>query len=479
MEYIKMLVERNDQGFIATVNAVFEEIRKHLLSNRKYIAEELCNSFTYRFRLREDLMVVLTTKMIGRGEFLATYYAGEIKVSMNRLLWRKDAADVERLVVLTGNDNDTMDIVQAFKHEITHYLDEKRAQDANHMTKRVMANRRIEGVDARDKAYYNTPHELNSFYISQIERMLTQENTAAMSFTDFKDTFIDKYYLTNGERIWDKLTQRNQRRVVKRLHDMYAKTRPTSDIDTKTRYTPKGGAMRNISNYAVWEKLALGEWEEYARIIAAKYDELPLYDEAKLYHWEALNKSNYILWKRMLSRVEVIFASGDTAYKDNPSTIDVMGKTHPIIYWKGGQPYNTQQAMRLDYVHNKHLYISIDYSEHPVFSLVDNIVFRAVHDFIVHIQGDYPFGLKGELQSYNLHAKLAPDDAIPALFTEVVGQVCQVHVNGDFPTQKVALIDGVDYINIGVVDGYEVTQKKLRNINRYDQHTAQKSGGKS
>jgi hypothetical protein len=58
----------------------------------------------------------------------------------------------------------------------------------------------------------------------------------------------------------------------------------------------------------------------------------------------------------------------------------------------------------------------------PYFSKEDNWIFRAVHDYYTHIiTKTEDFDLRGELRAYNTHAKLVPPDALPALFTEVVG----------------------------------------------------------
>jgi hypothetical protein len=109
------------------------------------------------------------------------------------------------------------------------------------------------------------------------------------------------------------------------------------------------------------------------------------------------------------------------------------------------------------------LYISIDYSTHPYFSVVDNIVFRSVHDYLVHILGDYEFGLAGEIACYNLHAKLTTKEAVPALFVEVLMQACYAVVRGEFPKkQKVAVPTIFDFYNVGVVDGYYIDNKNLK-----------------
>jgi len=82
----------------------------------------------------------------------------------------------------------------------------------------------------------------------------------------------------------------------------------------------------------------------------------------------------------------------------------------------------------------------------------DNIVFRFVHDYLIHIKGGFPFG-KGELNAYNLHAKLLPKEAIPAIFTEVVGQAAVYMTYGNFPEQKIAVLHGFDFEKVGYYNG--------------------------
>jgi hypothetical protein len=142
------------------------------------------------------------------------------------------------------------------------------------------------------------------------------------------------------------------------------------------------------------------------------------------------------------------------------SKINIKGNDYEMMYIPK-QPYDSMSQMKEDVTKNGILKTSIDYSDHPVFSLEDNIVFRTVHDYIVHILGKKEFGRKGEIQSYNLHTKLVPREAVPALFTEVVGQASVAVVTGDFPVQKIAVLKGFDYYNIGYVEGYKVKDKEL------------------
>jgi len=47
------------------------------------------------------------------------------------------------------------------------------------------------------------------------------------------------------------------------------------------------------------------------------------------------------------------------------------------------------------------------------------------------------------------------------LFTEVVAQACFVVEYDYYGEQKIAILKGFDYKNVGVVDGYEIEKKVL------------------
>ncbi len=205
------------------------------------------------------------------------------------------------------------------------------------------------------------------------------------------------------------------------------------------------------------EKLMLKNWGDYTKLVAKAYEEAQDFDSTAVPHWKALNESNYTLFKKLLSKINVVFVTED---KSKVGTLNILGRAYKVEFFQG-DPYPTQADMKADLTKTGVLKISMDYSDHPVFSVIDNIVFRTVHDYIVHILGNKPFGAQGEIASYNLHAKLVPNNAIPAIFTEVVGQACFKVTHGDFPKQKIAILKGFDYINIGKVEDYDIKDKNL------------------
>lgn len=216
--------------------------------------------------------------------------------------------------------------------------------------------------------------------------------------------------------------------------------------------------LNNKKGKKLSEKMMLKDWSKYRKIVADAYKEAPSKDSTVVKHWTTLNISNQTLFKRLLAKTEIILVSEETS-KDG-ATMNLSGKQYEIQKIDG-EPYSSQAEMSQDWKQNKQVKISIDYSNHPIFSVEENVIFRCVHDFIVHILGNHPFGDKGEIASYNLHAKLAPPDALPALFTEIVGQACYVVEYGSFPEQKIAVLDGFDYREVGKVTGYDVQNKAL------------------
>jgi len=129
-------------------------------------------------------------------------------------------------------------------------------------------------------------------------------------------------------------------------------------------------------------------------------------------------------------------------------------------------PYESSEELKQDVKKNKRMKVSTMDAQHDVFDNITNAKFRAIHDYLSHVTAlksrGTEFTLYGELQAYNVHLKTAPPKAVPALFTEVVGQVCAYYANGNkFAEQKICLLDNFDYYKIGMVDGYNIVNKQL------------------
>ena len=197
--------------------------------------------------------------------------------------------------------------------------------------------------------------------------------------------------------------------------------------------------FENWRKFVLSEKLMLKSgpngWDKYCELVAAAYQSAPRFDPAAVASFEAMTPFVEKMFKRIESVVDGQFVEE--------------------------HPYESAEELRQDVQQNGVLRISTLDAEHDVFDPATNAKFRAIHDFMSHIQRNTNFDAKGEIASYNAHLQTMPPKSYPALFTEVVGQACTSIVTGAFPEQKIALLSGFDYVNIGVVEGYDIVNKEL------------------
>jgi len=182
-------------------------------------------------------------------------------------------------------------------------------------------------------------------------------------------------------------------------------------------------------------------WDKYAQLVGKAYMDAPEFDQRAVSSYKAMIPFIERMFKQIQSRVKVEF----------------------VNY----HPYENADELRKDVKETGVLRIAKADSDHPIFTNEQNVKFRAIHDYMSHIQAigsrGTEFSLRGEIAAYNVHLKTIPKTAIPALFTEVIGQVCAYYyLGGRFPDkQKIAILPGFDYINIGRVEGRDIKNKEL------------------
>ena len=207
---------------------------------------------------------------------------------------------------------------------------------------------------------------------------------------------------------------------------------------------PRDMTIGLIDEEQLNEKLMLkpgpNGWDLYSKLVAEAYLAAPSFEERAVPHFEAMIPFVNKMFKRIESKIDVHFVEE--------------------------HPYANVKELRDDVFNNQTMKVSTLDAEHDIFDPQTNAKFRAVHDFMSHIQAigsrGTDFSLKGEIQSYNTHLKTMPPASWPALFTEIVGQASTYfYQGGQFAEQKIALLDGFDYENIGVVDGYDIVDKEL------------------
>jgi hypothetical protein len=108
-------------------------------------------------------------------------------------------------------------------------------------------------------------------------------------------------------------------------------------------------------------------------------------------------------------------------------------------------PYHTAHQMFRD-LDDGRILVSRANSEHPVWTVQDNVNFRLCHDvlghYTAHNAGDFAdFSWEGELAAFAWQERsLFGDDVRRALLTEVVGQAAYALHFGNFGTQAVAFL---------------------------------------
>ena len=72
-----------------------------------------------------------------------------------------------------------------------------------------------------------------------------------------------------------------------------------------------------------------------------------------------------------------------------------------------------------------------------------NEMFRAVHDILGHYPNRSPYEtFEGELAAYQEHKKWYSPEALPALYSETIGQLCVYYATGDFiPVQENKILE--------------------------------------
>lgn len=220
----------------------------------------------------------------------------------------------------------------------------------------------------------------------------------------------------------------------------------------------------------------------YAITVAEAYDALPRLDPSAVPLWQAFAVQNEEVMLRKIG------ASGiKVEYMPNDPYEHLTDDPRMMVRY-----------MLWDMVVNHRLLIYTGHSDdHPVFTAQQNVIFRTVHDYFAHgklravfkkqidamglanqkptpdqlakilptiklDQGGnigHSFKLRGEINAYLTHSKIAKPSTIPVLFTEIVGQACYHNVVRDFPDQKVALLRGFNYRRVGLAESQQVQQR--------------------
>jgi hypothetical protein len=120
---------------------------------------------------------------------------------------------------------------------------------------------------------------------------------------------------------------------------------------------------------------------------------------------------------------DAIVAINERRFQEVIEDVDVIFTTE--------DPYADYTAMRVDIERGvMKVFAGGSHPEHMTPS--ENVVGRAVHDYLGHYAINRGFDLYGEVAKWKHVRHRYPDTAQRLLFTEVVGQLCAAHVVGGF-----------------------------------------------
>ena len=165
-------------------------------------------------------------------------------------------------------------------------------------------------------------------------------------------------------------------------------------------------------------QMKVGMWKtmftDQLEPIAKAYAEAPVYDQKAAANFKELADDS-------MRRMEILKQQLHIEVVDNP------------------EPYANAQEMAKDIHTKRHFYVSRANSEHPVWTVEQNVAFRTVHDVLGHAVSGGDFGWHGENLACAAHFPLLTPTAQAALFTECIAQTAYAGYYRSFGPQKVAL----------------------------------------
>ena len=87
------------------------------------------------------------------------------------------------------------------------------------------------------------------------------------------------------------------------------------------------------------EKMVLKDYSTYIQLVSDAYLKAPDFDASVVRHWNALNISNHGLFKRLLSKVNVVFVTNDNS---KIGSIKIDGRDFKIEHITPESEYKTQ-----------------------------------------------------------------------------------------------------------------------------------------
>lgn len=112
--------------------------------------------------------------------------------------------------------------------------------------------------------------------------------------------------------------------------------------------------------------------------------------------------------------------------------VDLFAQIQVPVQFQRADPYDDYQDMAETVGREQKLRVYNQHTDHPYFSHMEQLAFRAVHDWFGHLEADVDFSPGGEFRKWK-HMRQYFDsyEQDRVMFAEVVGQVGAVHYLDD------------------------------------------------
>jgi hypothetical protein len=157
---------------------------------------------------------------------------------------------------------------------------------------------------------------------------------------------------------------------------------------------------------------------EHAKAIANAYDQLPMFDPAALPSYEAMIRETLDQY-RAITKSGAKFTPVDATtypYHDNPrAAIKDLADNNHMAFFKTDEGFGTGHD-------TAHPLLRKSGERIGDYELLNNDLFRIVHDYFGHAKNGYGFRAAGEDNAWRAHAAMYSPEARPAMTTETRGQ---------------------------------------------------------
>jgi len=123
----------------------------------------------------------------------------------------------------------------------------------------------------------------------------------------------------------------------------------------------------------------------------------------------------------------------EQAYDNIANTIEQLFAEIPVpVQFQKADPYDDYLDMAITVGAEQKLRVYNQHTDHPYFSHMEQLAFRAVHDWFGHLEADVDFSPEGEFKKWkHMCQYFDTHEQDRVMFAEVVGQVGAVHYLSD------------------------------------------------